>query len=60
MSPSQTVVHNDAAAARVLGHETLFRWGMAVETLGAVVFIGLSLALYRLLKMWTATARHNW
>jgi len=48
--PSRTVVHNDAAAtaARVLGHETLFRWGMLAETLGAVIFIGLSLALYRL------------
>jgi len=47
--PSQTVVHNDAAAtaARVLGHETLYRWGMLAETLGAVIFIGLSLALYR-------------
>ena len=50
--PSQTVVHNDAAAtaARVLGHETLYRWGMLAETLGAVVFIGLGLALYRLFE----------
>jgi hypothetical protein len=50
--PSQTVVHNDAAAtaARVLGHETLFRWGMIAETLGAFIFIGLSLALYRLFE----------
>ena len=50
--PSQTIVHNDAAAsaARVLGHETLFRWGMLAETLGAVIFIGLSMALYRLLE----------
>jgi hypothetical protein len=49
---SQTVVHNDAAAtaARVLAHETLYRWGMLAETLGAVVFIGLSLALYRLFR----------
>lgn len=33
--PSHTVVHNDAAAtaARVLGHETLYRWGMLAETL---------------------------
>jgi len=48
--PSQTVVRNDAAAtaARVLAHETLFRWGMLAETLGAVIFIGLGLALYRL------------
>ena len=50
--PSQTVVNNDAAAtaARVLGHETLYRWGMLAETLGAVVFIGLGLALYRLFE----------
>jgi uncharacterized membrane protein len=50
--PSQTIVIYDAAAtaARVLGHETLFRWGMLAETLGAVIFIGLSLALYRLFE----------
>jgi hypothetical protein len=50
--PSQTVVHNDAAAtaARVLSRETLYRWGMLAETLGAVIFIGLSLALYRLFE----------
>jgi len=50
--PSQTVVLNDAAAtaARVLGHETLYRWGMFAETLGAVIFIGLGMALYRLFE----------
>src|SRR5580704_9169388 len=50
--PSQTVVNNDAAAtaARVLGHETLYRWGMLTETLGVVIFIALSLALYRLFE----------
>lgn len=50
--PSQTIVHNDAAAtaARVLSHEMLYRWGMLAETLGAVIFIGLSLALYRLFE----------
>jgi hypothetical protein len=50
--PSQTVVHNDAAAtaARVLSHETLFRWGMLAETLGVMIFVGLSLALYRLFE----------
>ena len=50
--PSQTVVHNDpaATAARVLSHETLYRWGMLAETLGTVIFIGLSLALYRLFE----------
>ncbi len=50
--PSQTVVRHDAAAtaARLLSHETLFRWGMLAETLGAVIFIGLALALYRLFE----------
>lgn len=50
--PSQTVVRDDAAAtaARVLGQETLYRWGMIAETLGAVIFIGLGLALYRLFE----------
>ena len=49
--PSRTVVRNDAAAtaALILRHETLFRWGMLAEALGAVIFIGLGLALYRLL-----------
>jgi hypothetical protein len=50
--PSKTVVLNDAAAtaARVLEHETLFRWSMLAEALGAVIFIGLSLALYQLFE----------
>ena len=50
--PSQTVVRNNAAAtaARLLGHETLYRWGMLAEMLGAVIFIGLGLALYRLFE----------
>jgi len=50
--PSHTIVHNDAGgtAALVLGHETLFRWGMLAETVGAVIFVGLSMALYRLFE----------
>ena len=50
--PSKTVVLNDpaATAARVLAHETLFRWSMLAEALGVVIFIGLSLALYRLFE----------
>jgi hypothetical protein len=50
--PSHTVVSNNAAAtaARVLAHERLFRWGMLAETLGAVIFIGLALALFRLFE----------
>ena len=50
--PSKTVVLNDAAAtaARVLAHETLFRWSMLAEAFGVVIFIGLSLALFRLFE----------
>ena len=50
--PSKTVVLNDAAAtaARVLAHQTLFRWSMCAEAIGVVIFVGLSLALYRLLE----------
>ena len=50
--PSKTIVHNDATAtaARILSHETLYRWGMLAETLGMVIFIGLSLTLYRLFE----------
>ena len=50
--PSKTIVHNDPAgtSARVISHETLFRFGLLAETLGAVVFIGLALALYRLFE----------
>ena len=46
--PSHTVVRNDAAAtvALVLARETLFRWGMLAEILGAVIFARLALALY--------------
>jgi hypothetical protein len=50
--PSRTVVLHDASrtAALVLAHETLFRLGMLAETMGAVIFVGLSLALYRLFE----------
>jgi hypothetical protein len=50
--PSKTIVHNDATAtsARIISHETLFRFGLLAETMGAVVFIGLALALYRLFE----------
>jgi hypothetical protein len=50
--PSKTIVHNDAAAtaALIVSHEKLFRLGLLAETLGAVVFIGLALALYRLFE----------
>ncbi|HJT71666.1 MAG TPA: DUF4386 domain-containing protein [Terriglobales bacterium] len=50
--PSKTIVQNDATAtaARILSHEALYRWGMLAETLGMIIFIGLSLALYRLFE----------
>jgi hypothetical protein len=50
--PSQTIVRNDAAAtsALIISHEKLFRFGLLAETVGAVVFIGLALALYRLFE----------
>lgn len=50
--PSHTIVYDNASAtaARIMGHETLYRWGMLAETLGAVIFIGVGLALYRLLE----------
>ena len=50
--PSKTIVHNNpsATAALVLSHEKLFRLGLLAETVGAVIFIGLSLALYRLFE----------
>jgi hypothetical protein len=45
-------VCNDAAAtsARIISHKTLLRFGILAETLGAVVFIGLALALHRLFE----------
>jgi hypothetical protein len=50
--PSKTIVPHDASAtaARILSHETLYRWGMLAETLGMVIFVGLGLALYRLFE----------
>ena len=48
--PSKTIVRGDAAAtaAKVLEHETLFRLGIVADLLGAVIFVGTALALYRL------------
>jgi len=50
--PSKTIVQNDAAATavRIVGREMLFRWGMLAETFGTIIFICLSLALYRLFE----------
>jgi hypothetical protein len=50
--PSKTIVDDDAAAtsALILSHEKLFRFGILAETLGAIVFVGLGLSLYRLFE----------
>jgi hypothetical protein len=50
--PSKTIVSNDARAtsALIISHETLFRLGLLAETLGAVIFVGLVVALYRLFE----------
>lgn len=50
--PNKLFVHGDAAATagNIAAHETLFRFGMASELLGAVVLIFLVLAFYRLFK----------
>jgi len=50
--PSKTIVRNDAAAtaALIVSRERLFRFGLLAETTGAVVFIGLAFALYRLFE----------
>jgi hypothetical protein len=60
--PSKTIVRNDAAAtsALITSHEKLFRFGLLAETLGAVVFIGLALALYRLFEDVDRTAPARW
>ena len=49
--PSRTVVNGDASAtaSRILGSESLFRTGIAVDLLNSVVFLLLAVALYRLL-----------
>jgi hypothetical protein len=38
-----------ATASNILGHEMLFRFGIIAELIGAVIFICLAIALYRLL-----------
>ena len=50
--PSTLIVANDAAAtaSKILGHEMLFRLSILNEVFVAVVFVFLSLAVYRLLS----------
>ena len=50
--PNKLIVRGDAAttAANILGHEMMFRLSIVSEIFSAVVFVLLSLALYRLLS----------
>jgi hypothetical protein len=50
--PSKLIVHGNATAtaANVLTHDTLFRFGIVAGLFGQVLFICLSVALYRLLS----------
>lgn len=50
--PNKLIVQGDAAATanNVLAHEMLFRFGMVADVTGAVFFILLVMALYRLLR----------
>jgi len=50
--PSVLIVHGNAAATanNIVAHEFLFRLGIVSELLGSVLWISLTLALYRLFK----------
>ncbi len=50
--PSKLFVHDNAAAtaSNIATHEWLFRFGMAVDLVGAVILVMLTLAFYRLFK----------
>jgi len=50
--PTKLIVGGDAAAtaANLRAHEALFRWGLATQLAGAVLWLLVVLALYRLLK----------
>ena len=50
--PSTFIVHGDAAATanNIVAHELLFRFGMVSYLLGAVLWIFVTIALYRLLN----------
>src|SRR5271166_887421 len=50
--PSKLFVHGNATAtaSNIAVHEMLFRWGIASQLAGAVLWLFVVLALYRLLK----------
>ncbi len=50
--PNKLIVRGDATAtaANVLAHQTLFGFGIMADMAGAVIFISLAVALYRLLS----------
>lgn len=50
--PNKLFVHNDATAtaSNIAAHESLFRWGMTADLVGAVLLLYLTLAFYRLFK----------
>ncbi len=50
--PNKLIVRGDATAtaANVLAHQTLFGFGIMADMAGAVIFISLAVALYRLLR----------
>ena len=59
--PAKLIVRGNATAtaSNIVTHETLFRLGIVAELFGAVIFICLGLALYRLLngvnRLWALT-----
>jgi hypothetical protein len=50
--PNKLIVRGNAAATadNILTHETMFRLAILADLVGAVIFIGLAIALYRLLS----------
>jgi Domain of unknown function (DUF4386) len=50
--PSKLIVRGDATAtaSNILAHQTMFRLAILADLVGQVIFIGLAIALYRLLS----------